>query len=368
MVKNKISQAVLEINLGKISKNYKFLKEKTANKVRCSAVVKADAYGLGIKYIAPILSDAGCREFYVAHASEAIELRKILEDKDIKIYVLHGIYASDCQEIIKNNIIPVLNSLEDIELWRDFAKKACNRVSVNIHIDTGMNRLGLSPKDMSHLTDNSHILDLFSIEYIMSHLACSDEVNNIKNKEQLLKFKETTKYMEKYSKSFANSGGIFLGENYHFNQTRPGCAIYGINPKSGFKNPMQGVVSLKAPILQIREVTKGETIGYGASYLLKKATKLAIISVGYADGIFRSFAEGIIYIKGYKCSILGRVSMDIIIVDISEVKELLEQGDWAEIIGENQTLDEIAPQMKTIGYEVLTSLGNRYKRVYSQKE
>ena len=204
----------------------------------------------------------------------------------------------------------------------------------------------------------------------MSHLACADEPEHPKNRDQLATFKKLTAHLALPCRlSFANSSGIFLGNDYHFDQARPGCSLYGINPQHSDENPMQGVVTLKVRILQIRDVATGETAGYGASYKVSSPVKLATISVGYADGILRCIGQnGMVAIGGQKCPIVGRVSMDTIIVDVTAVKSPLHIGDYAEIIGPHQTVDEVAAQAGTIGYEILTSLGKRYKRIYTGQE
>ena len=366
--------SLLEIHLDRISRNYLALQKRLTRGTDCAAVVKADAYGLGAAMIAPELYKANCRHFYTAYASEALVVRAALADLEkvqpAQIYSLHGDHGVTPSELLKNNIVPVLNGLGDIERWAALAKETGKKLPAVLHIDTGMNRLGLSGAEVTRLKNNTDILRPLDVRYVMSHLACADTADHPKNKEQLDKFKQLTAELGLPCRlSFANSGGIFLGNNYHFDQARPGCAIYGINPQTGYNNPMQGVITLKASILQIRDAAAGETVGYGASYRLPSAVKLATISAGYADGILRSIAEnGMVYIGGQKCPLVGRVSMDVFVVDVTAVTSRSHIGDCVEIVGAHQTVDDVAAQAGTIGYEILTSLGKRYKRIYTRQE
>lgn len=353
----------LEIHLDQICWNYLSLQKRLKKGADCAAVVKADAYGLGAAAVVPELYKANCRHFYVAHASEGIAVREALEGAEAHIYLLHGVHGIPLEEIIRKNLTPVLNTRGDIEGWSVIAKKTDKKMPAVIHIDTGMNRLGLSVGEVTWLKNNAEVLKPLDIRYIMSHLACADEPSHSKNAEQFGKFKTLTAEMGLPCRlSFANSAGIFLGPDFHFDQARPGCALYGISPQINMPNPMQSVVSLKARILQVRDVDRGETVGYGATYQVPRSAKLAIISAGYADGLLRSLTDsGAVYIGGQKCPIVGRVSMDAIIVDATQAPE----AEWAEIIGPHQTADDVAAQAGTIGYEILTSLGRRYTRVYS---
>jgi len=362
--------SVLEISLDRIRRNYLALQKMLAKGCDCAAVVKADCYGLGVAAIVPQLYKANCRHFYVAHASEGVAVRTALkgveEAQAAQIYAFHGSGGVTAEELVEHKIIPVLNSLGDIDHWSDFARERARKMPAVIHIDTGMNRLGLTSMEVGRMKNNGDKMRWLDVRYVMSHLACADESGHHKNELQLMKFKYSVDQMGVAARlSFANSSGIFLGSGYHFDQVRPGCALYGINPQTGQKNHMSGVVTLKARILQIKEVPAEETVGYGASYKLSSSMKLATISAGYADGILRSTGEnGMVYIAGQKCPLVGRVSMDTIIADVTQVKERFGVGDWAEIIGPNQPVDDLAAQAKTIGYEMLTSLGKRYTRIY----
>lgn len=359
--------SLLEIHLDRVTRNYLALQKKLVRGADCAAVVKADAYGLGAASIVPELYKANCRHFYVAHASEGVAVRQALAGQEAQVYAFHGAGGVSPKELRQNNIIPVLNSFGDIEHWSSFARSSNKKLPAVVHIDTGMNRLGLPAVEVERLKNNIDILKPLDVRYIMSHLACADTPEHPKNKEQLATFKKLTAQLGLPCRlSFANSSGIFLGSNYHFDQARPGCSIYGINPQPGHTNPMHGVITLKIRILQIKDAAAGETVGYGASYRASSPIKLATISVGYADGILRCIAEnGMVIIGGQKCPLVGRVSMDTIVVDVTEMKHPFHVGGFAEVIGSHQTVDDVAAQAGTIGYEILTSLGKRYTRIYT---
>lgn len=358
-------QALLEVDLNNIADNYRFIKNRLKAGTVCAAVVKADSYGLGsVKVAKKLYDECGCRNFYTAYFSEAQKLDAIEESE---IFVLHGFAGVSPDDFVGTNIVPVLNSMEDIELWKECSKRHGKKLPASIHIDTGMNRLGIDIEKDIPIIANSDLEKFVDIKYLMSHLACAEEKNNPKNPEQLEKFNYAVKALGIKSRlSFANSSGVFLGEGYHFDQVRPGAALYGINPETDEQNKMKPVISLKAKILQLRDVKNGETVGYGASYRVSKSSKLATIAVGYADGLLRSFAvnDGYFYINKKKTPLVGRVSMDAVVIDITDIEVEVKVGDWVDIIGEHQTVDNFAVSAGTIGYEVLTALGSRYKRVY----
>ena len=395
----------LEVHLDKAARNYLFLQKKLKTGADCAAVVKADAYGLGAVEISKALHAQNCRHFFVATFEEGVAVRDALapspaplreraggegieqppapfplppvasksdgplplpqERERGNIYVLHGPRGATPEDFTAQNLIPALNSLPDIEYWTAFAKKTGKKQPAVIHIDTGMNRLGMNASDAKRLTRD--LLAPLDVRYVMSHLACPDTPDHPKNREQLELFKKLiaeTGIPARYS--LANSAGILLGEDYHFDLARPGCGIYGINPQSAGPNPMDGVVTLKARILQTRLIDSPQTVGYGAGYKISAGARCATVSAGYADGYFRSLTgHGIVVIAGEKCPVIGRVSMDSIIVDVTALKTEPQPGDWAEIIGPHQTVDEVAAQAGTIGYEVLTALGKRYERIYT---
>ena len=357
--------STLDVHLDAVARNYLFLKKRLKNGADCAAVVKADAYGLGAAPVARALFEQGCRHFFVAHFDEAALLRPSLPEKDAIIYVLNGPWGAEARDFISGGFVPVLNSLGDIAYWSGASKADNKRHPALLHIDTGMNRLGLSAAEAEGLDKSA--LQALDIRYVMSHLACADEPSHPKNQEQLKLFQQLTRQLGIPGRySFANSAGIFLGPDYHFDLARPGCALYGIHPQNEGPNPMQGTVTLKGRILQTRMIDISSTVGYGANYRPLAPATCATVSVGYADGYLRSLTgRGKVVINGEKCPVIGRVSMDTIIVDTTKMAKQPEAGDWAEIIGAGQTVDEVAEQAGTIGYEILTSLGKRYRRNYA---
>jgi alanine racemase len=349
-----------------VQENYLTLRKRLATGADCAAVVKADAYGLGAMEVSRALYEQECRHFFVAHFDEGVVVRKSLP-KDATIYVLNGPYGATAKEFSALGLVPVLNTLGDIEYWFDHSRHMPKNQPAVIHIDTGMNRLGLSLKEASELAERRELLKPIDVRYVMSHLACADEPAHVMNAEQLALFKNLTAALGlplRYS--LANSGGIFLGEAYHFDLARPGCALYGINPTGLPENPMRGVITLKCRILQARSIDISTTVGYGAAYKVSPPANCVTISVGYADGYLRSHTgRGVVYIGGEKCPVIGRVSMDSIIVDTTALKIQPQAGDWAEVVGAHQGVDDLAAQAGTIGYEILTSLGKRYRREYT---
>lgn len=357
--------STLTVHLDRVARNYLYFRKMMAPGADCAAVVKADAYGLGAPQVSRALFNQECRHFFVAHFSEALAVRQAVPEKDAIIYVLNGPWGADARGFEAGPFIPVLNSLGDIEYWSDFAKQSGQKKPCVIHIDTGMNRLGLSSREVGRLT--KELLAPLDIRYVMSHLACADEPAHPLNAEQLDSFKKLAASLgQPFRLSFANSAGILLGQDYHFDLARPGCGLYGINPSNAPDNPMAGTVTLKARIVQARFIDISSTVGYGASYRVSPPAKCVTVSVGYADGYLRSATgRGQVVIMGEKCPVIGRVSMDSIIVDTNHLKAQPQAGDWAEIIGAQQTVDDVAKQSGTIGYEILTSLGKRYKRDYT---
>jgi alanine racemase len=357
--------AVLDIDLDQLARNYLYLTKKLKTGADCAAVVKADAYGLGAVPVSKKLYAQNCRHFFVATFSEGAEIRPHVADAHI--YALHGPRGADAQDFTAQKITPVLNSLDDIALWSAHMRKTGAKQPALLHIDTGMNRLGLSANEVTALAADKTLLDGIDIRYAMSHLACSDDAAHSMNTRQLAAFQALTAQLGRPLRlSLANSGGIFLGPDYHFDLVRPGCSIYGINALGAAPNPMHPVVRLSARILQVRAAEAGSSIGYGASYTLESPALLATVGLGYADGYFRSLTGcGKVVIGNIACPVVGRVSMDSVVVDITALKTPPQVGDMAQIIGPQQTADDVAKQAGTIGYEVLTALGRRYERRYS---
>jgi alanine racemase len=374
----------LVVDLDAIARNWLYLKKKLQNGADCAGVVKADAYGLGAEIVARELFVQGCRHFFVAKWDEGVAVQKALADlakafpyspvsddpvvvDAPTIYVLEGPRGADRPDFIASGLVPVLNSLPDIFYWSDAAATAGRRLPAIIHIDTGMHRLGLGAAEVATLAaGHRDIFKALDIRYVMSHLACADEPQHPLNTEQLVNFHKLTAALgQPLRYSFANSGGIFLGPDYHFDLARPGCAIYGINPTGQPENPMLPVVTFEARILQTRIIDSPATVGYGASYRVAPPAKCATVSIGYADGYLRSLTgKGHVYVQGEKCPVIGRVSMDSIVIDVTRIKAEIAPGDAVEILGAQRLVDDAAAEAGTIGYEILTGLGRRTPRQY----
>lgn len=353
--------AVLSIDLGAVADNYRILKERL-DRAECAAVVKADGYGLGAAQVAQVLFDAGCRQFFVAHVGEGVRLRQTLDNADI--HILNGLLPDAEATYRTHRLIPVLNSLAEIDAWRDNADT--RTLPCDLHADTGMLRLGLQPKDVQTLAEQPERLSGLDIRVVLSHLASADDADSPQNSAQLEAFERTRTALPMGRASFANSSGIFLGSDYHFDLARPGVALYGVNPTPDHPNPMRPTIQLKARIAQIRDAQADETVGYGASHTVGGPTRIATLAVGYADGYLRSLSgRGYGYIGDHKIPLVGRVSMDLITFDVTAVpQELCHPGAWVELIGPHRSVDDVATEAGTIGYEILTSLGARYHRVY----
>ncbi len=362
---------ILEINLKTIQENYLALRKECPG-AEVGAAVKADCYGLGMKKIAPVLKNSGCKHFFVAHLEEAMRLRNYIGEsvnKNAEIYVLSGVSKAEFGIYDSHNLLPVLNSLEQIDLWYNYAKSVSRQLPCAVHLDTGMNRLGLSAEEIDKFYHDEYSQYL-NITCVMSHLLAADEPSNPVNEKQLELF---YKYIQKFGlskKSLANSNGIFLRNEYHFDIVRPGAALYGLNPTARANDPVIKVpFKVSAPILQLRNVRPGESVGYNATFVNKNShdIKTATISIGYADGIRRILGnDGMCYIKDYPVPIIGRVSMDLITLDVTNIPESeLFAGKLVEVIGKNMTPDKMAKMLSTNYYEIITSLGNRFNRVYN---
>ncbi len=361
------SGSLLEIDLAAIQANYRRLCQEL-NGVPAGPTVKADAYGLGAARVVPALAEAGARHFFVATPDEAIALRKALQRTcpEAAIYVLNGLMPGAERDYLAHDIRPVLNQLDEIERWRKLAAKGKRALPANLHIDTGMSRLGLSAAELAVLAERPELLEGLAIDFHMSHLACAEETDNPMNARQLEDFRAARARLPAAAASLANSSGIFLGPDYHFDLARPGAALYGVNPTPAAPNPMGQVIRLRAKILQIRDIDAPQSVGYGATHCAGGPTRLATVGVGYADGYLRSLSNrGSAFIGGERVAVVGRVSMDLITLDVTGVApEKARPGAWVDLIDPRHGPDSLAAEAGTIGYEILTALGRRYHRVY----
>jgi alanine racemase len=352
---------VLSIDLGALARNWTHLAKLSAPS-ECAAVVKADAYGIGVEAAVPALWAAGCRTFFVAVPQEGHRVRKAAPGATI--YVLNSFAASWAETCRASRLRPVLGSFGAIEAWASSAPGEPSAVQV----DTGMNRLGLSLHEALELSRRRDLLNAAGPRMIMSHFACADEPSHPMNLSQLALFREIRREFPGLSASLANSAGIHLGADTHFDMVRPGIALYGAEFISG-KPPLATVVTAKARLMQVRQAAAGETIGYGAGKRLEEDTRIAILSAGYADGYHRLTGSSdarrgaAVSIRGKPARIMGRVSMDLITVDVSDIPGVVE-GDWAELFGPSMPVDEAARAANTVGYEFLTQMSRRAERIY----
>ncbi len=360
---------VLTIDLGALVANWRSLGRR-AMPSECAAVVKADGYGCGIEQVATALSKAGCKTFFVADLSEARRLRKAAPEA--AIYVLNGLMPNTAPAYAELRARPVIGSVLELAEWDAFTASQNWRGGAALHVDTGMNRLGISVNEAAAMASRIRA-ENHGITLVMSHFACADEPEHPLNERQMALFREVRMLYRGIPSSLANSSGIFLSDKAHCDVVRPGVALYGVNPTPGKPNPMRPVVELQARIALVRTVARGETIGYSGAWTARKATRVAVAAVGYADGYLRASGSsdetpgGFAIVAGKRCPLAGRVSMDLIAIDITELPEAtVRRGAVATLIGDDLPLDEVALGASTIGYEFLTGLGRRYHRVYRQ--
>ncbi len=357
------ASAVLEIDVAGIVANWRYLAGKVAP-AGCAAVVKADGYGLGASVVAGSLAAAGCRRFFVATLDEALALRETLPEPN-EIAVLNGPVSGSAEEFAEAALVPVLNDPGQIAEWRQVAARR-GPLPAMLHIDTGMARLGLTAREFAGLADDFGRPGMIRWRAVLSHLACADEPDHPLNRDQHARFASARPRLSGVPASLAASSGIFLGSDYHFDFVRPGAALYGVNPQPGGPNPMRQIVRLNARILQIREVDAGQPVGYGARHVTAGAGRLATVAVGYADGWLRALSHrGSGRIGGARVPLLGRVSMDLAVFDVTAVDpSIARPGGHIELLGDEHGVDAVAADAGTIGYEILTALGRRYHRVY----
>ncbi|HVW74769.1 MAG TPA: alanine racemase [Rhizomicrobium sp.] len=353
--------ARLTVRLEALASNYRTYC-RLASSCAVAAVVKADGYGLGAGPVATRLADAGCDSFFVARLQEGIALRAILPRS--RIFVLDGAPSGAVPALISHRLIPVLNSLDQIATWSAAASAGRQVLDAVVHVDTGMNRLGLSGDELSVLAAESVTrLSGLNLVLVMSHLACADDPANRLNSLQLSRFRQVLAMLPPAPASLAASHGTMLGMEYHFDLVRPGVALYGANPLTyegtgePAPNPMQSVAVLRARVLQLRRIQLDECVGYGATFRAKRSTALATIGLGYADGFPRALSgKGFAVLNGARVPIVGRVSMDTIVLDVTDMVEAPRVGDEAELLGERVGLSEVAALAGTNEYEILARL------------
>lgn len=372
--------ARLTIDLSALAENWRLLNARNAPG-KAGAVIKADAYGIGIETAAPALHEAGCRTFFVAHVSEAVRVRAKLPDAEI--FVLNGLAAGDIDIYGALRLSPVLGSLDEMTAWEGYRAANPEAEAAALHVDTGMNRLGIRPEMFRELVASGH-LPRADIGLVMSHFVSSEVENDPVTARQIATFAALADVIQEAEKSIpasrksnhktrlslCNSSGHFTSASGLYELSRPGYALYGGNPTPGRKNPMRQVIRLEAPVIQIHRVPAGETVGYSSNFVATRNAVIATLSCGYADGYPRnggatpSRAGGYAIIAGHECPFAGNVSMDLITLDITHLPESsVKVGDLAMLIGDGLDIDRVGTAARTTGYEILTNLGRRYERV-----
>ncbi len=355
--------SVFEVHTQAIVQNYKTLQSALPH-ATCGAVVKADAYGFGVATIAPLLENQGCQHFFVAHLEEGLFLRSVL--KDPSIYVFSGLLPHTADLFIEHDLIPILNDFGMVQEWATEARKKGKKLPCGLHFDTGMRRNGFDSHDLAKLFENREILNAFELKLMMSHLVSSQASENPINEQQKHLFDDLRTRLPKTQYSLADTGGIYLGAPYHYDLVRSGKGLFGLyTPPSGTP-PLLPCVKVLGRILQIRHAHKGESVGYSATHTLTRASKLAVLGIGFADGYDRRLSNNAhVMIQGFPCPVVGRISMDYTVVDMTDVPEgLCHVGGWAELVNETLTLDTLAHRIGTISRELSTGLGQKLCRVY----
>lgn len=362
MVSAGLAGAELVIDLDALVANWRQIAE-LVRPAACAGVVKADGYGLGAVAVARALAGAGCETFFVAHPQEGIVLREALPAA--VIYVLHGALPGAEDALATHRLVPALSSLPQIAAWQALTEHRGPLAAV-LHVDTGMNRLGLGADDVDALTAEPERLAGIDVRLVMSHLACAEETDHPLNRQQRERFEAARRRLPAAPASLANSSGVFLGPAYHYDLVRPGIALYGGNPLLNRPNPIRQVVRLQGRILQVRRVDSSMTVGYGATHRVARPGRIATVSVGYADGYLRALSnKGVGVIGDQRVPVVGRVSMDLITLDVTAVAaDRVAPGTLVELIGPAMPLEEVAGRAGTNEYEILTRLGGRFHRRY----
>lgn len=376
---NKISKGLLDslpayttcanlINLSSIAKNFQKLQKMVGANVKCAGVVKANAYGFGAANVAEILYKSGCRNFVVATADEGMGVREKIADESARIIVLGGVFKNTEKYFITHNLTPVIVNHEQFNRWANFAERIGQKLECWLHVDTGMVRNGFQVLDMKDLSESEKIKKL-NVLCIMSHLACADNVFSPKNREQKELFEKATSYFPGVKRSLSATNGIFLGADYCYDIVRPGKGLYGFAVRSDYVGTFNPVSEIYARILQINEIEAGTSIGYGATFVAERNTRTATIGMGYADGFMRKYSGcGCVYIDGYNAPVLGRVSMDYAVVDITDIPSgIVKVGEWAGLVTDTVTLEQFALDNNSLPHEIMCKLGPRVRKVYYEE-
>lgn len=356
----------ITVDLGTIVSNWRAL-DRVSGKALTGAVLKADAYGAGAKAVGRVLYNAGARFFFVATPDEGVTLKQAIPQAHV--FILNGLVAGTAREYAHYGLMPVLSSLEQLDEWLSFCLSIGQAVPAALNFDTGFNRLGFRKQEIAHVRGE---LDHYGYmpQMIMSHFACSDQPNHEMTRRQNSLFQDIMLEFPNVPASLSNSSGLMASKEYHYQLVRPGIAIYGGKAIQGKPNPMGAVFSVNAQILQVKNARVGETVGYGATYRLRRDSRIAIVSLGYADGYFRSLSGvgghigGRVAINGTIVPVIGRVSMDLTAIDVTDVPGIVQAGNLVELLGPNIGIDDVADGARTISYELLTNLSRRMPRTY----
>lgn len=358
---------VIRIDLGALASNWTALASRVAP-AECGAVVKADAYGLGAAQVIPALDRAGCRTFFVATPDEANDARSLIPAA--RVFVLDGLFPGSAEALLAASAIPCLASLPEVREWSAHARRIGARLATALHVDSGLNRLGLSERDVQEIASETDLLQAMDVVLVMSHLSSADDPDDVSNARQRLAFEAARRVLPMGQASLAASDGLMLGPDFHFDLVRPGYALYGGQAFRGARAPVEPVVSVWVRVLQVREVPRGGAVGYSGTWRAPRDSRIAILAAGYADGTARAASAtntdigGSVVLHGVRCPIVGRVSMDLITVDVTAVQHPVQRGDAAQLLGPELALEAVGAEARTIGYETLTRLGHRFARVY----
>ena len=358
----------LTIDLDALAENYRTL-QLAAPDALVAGVIKANGYGLGLEPVAVALAEAGCTQFFVADLDEGRRLRAVLPEAII--YILDGLFPGTQALFAQHRLRPCLSSLDEAGEWADFCRTQ-GPLPAALHIDTGMNRRGLSAGEAAELARDPAIWEAFDPSLMMSHLACADTPSHGMNRRQLDRFRRHLEGLPQTAASLCNTAGVFLGPEYHFDVIRAGIGLFGGTPFADRDHPFLPVAYLDGRIMQVRDIGPGDPVGYGADYVAPSPRRLAVISVGYGDGYFRALGSsagkpgGVVAIGGHKAPVVGRVSMDMIAADVTDVpSSAVRRGGVAELLGRHVTVNDLARAAGTIAYEILTNLGDRPVRRYT---
>lgn len=361
------SYSALVVDLQATVENYARL-SKIAGRAECAAVLKADGYGLGAVPIALRLYEKGCRTFFVAYMDEGVQLRQafIQNSIDADIFVLNGLLPGLETTFADYNLIPTLTDIDQVSRWQGHCKLMGRKLGAALHIDTGMARTGVPGKDLQTMLDLK-LLEGIDLKLILSQMVYSHMENPIYSAFQRQRFDSALRQLPKAPASLAKSGAIYLGDDYHYQMVRPGIGLHGINPTTDQENPLVPVVSLWAKVYQVQDVVCGQTIGYSQAFKVDEPMKIATLTMGYADGYPWALASnGHVCFGPHKAPIVGRISMDLMTIDVTHIPEMfVHNGAWAQVIGQDITIDKVAEAAGTVPYEVLLGLGKRFQRIYT---